>query len=167
MNPPPSSKGQRVDVQNILNNKWGKNHIKLIRYVKYTMHIHKTFVCVCVILLQIFWCYASSCINEPSFMSTVCVYMCVCVCVCFINKWHISLCGLFNAKALFVEQHQWYHLTHRNIRDSYLSEKYLTKSECNSVTGVRTYLLQFLQSYTSTTASWRLPLCVCVIWSTT
>ena len=27
-------------------------------------------------------------------------------------SWHINLCGLFNAKIIFVEEQQWYYLTH-------------------------------------------------------
>ena len=27
-------------------------------------------------------------------------------------EWHINLCRLFNAKAIFLEEQQWYHLTH-------------------------------------------------------
>ena len=30
----------------------------------------------------------------------------------FFIKWHIILCGLINAKATFVEEHQRYYLTH-------------------------------------------------------
>ena len=27
-------------------------------------------------------------------------------------SWHINLCGLFNAKAILVEEHVYYYLTH-------------------------------------------------------
>ena len=30
----------------------------------------------------------------------------------FFVYWHINLCGLFNAKAIIIEEQQWYYLTH-------------------------------------------------------
>ena len=41
----------------------------------------------------------------------------------FFIEWHIHLLGLFNAKAILVEKHQWY-LRLGGLEGSYLSQRY-------------------------------------------
>ena len=55
---------------------------------------------------------------------------------------------LFNAKASFLEEQQWYYLTNswEDRWTSYLSQGHLTESERNIVIGVQTRLLRFLSS---------------------
>ena len=52
--------------------------------------------------------------------------------------------GYFNVKAILLEE-QWSYLTHRwEDKGVYIfPQEYLSESECNSASGVRTRLLQF------------------------
>ena len=63
----------------------------------------------------------------------------------FFFEWHIKLRGLFNTKAILLEEQQWCCLIHSwgDKGCSYLSHGYLSETEHNSMTGVWTHLLQF------------------------
>ena len=56
-----------------------------------------------------------------------------------------TLFRLFNAKAILLEEQLWYYLTHswEDKGGSYLSQGYLSESEHNSATEVRTRVLRF------------------------
>ena len=48
----------------------------------------------------------------------------------FLFKWDINLCSLFNAKAVFVDELQWYYLTH-GLRDKWVDT--FPKSICSKM----------------------------------
>ena len=59
--------------------------------------------------------------------------------------WHMDLRGLFNAKAILLEEQWWCYLTHSwEDKGVHTSHKgYLSESKRNSATGIRTRLLRF------------------------
>ena len=61
----------------------------------------------------------------------------------FFVKCHTTLCGLFNARAILVEESQWYYLTHRSGDKSvHAFPECISESEYQGMTEVRTRLLR-------------------------